>query len=464
MLTKQLTWLQAIELTPGGRRNQLIPTAVCGGLGLSHFVYALFTSPLKFPSFTFLTHLVSVQNMAQADFQMALFLSIIILFSVFAKAITHLFTLGYLPSPIFANLLPHEGVIPSSEDDFGIALLKLGTACLESSQFSGLRNELLAVQERQAAWVELSGARSEVVKASRPIEGGFGTEINDITVTQLEDPARESRYWRAYRGFWKVLTTRFIVLAWSALLSTPVGRRIYDLSGYIWNSRWWYGPRQWRFWRRQAWREPLRFSRRRAVRILQAYGERQRLLREAQAAETSTAMTTALEVREMSPVPLPWRQYLLGEEDIEDDEEDWQDDASSSSSASEAMTEAGLDPDMLRELVSPPDQESSEDAQAVLLAHLTNTSTPLTRRRYAAILSTPSRPSTPSRLDDIIADRRSVAVSRTDEWDDDRRRSCVVCTMEPRNTILWPCRCLALCNDCRESLAARLPARDHLCP
>lgn len=25
-------------------------------------------------------------------------------------------------------------------------------------------------------------------------------------------------------------------------------------------------------------------------------------------------------------------------------------------------------------------------------------------------------------------------------------------------------RCLALCNDCRESLAARLPAADHLCP
>ncbi|ORX38441.1 hypothetical protein BD324DRAFT_645064 [Kockovaella imperatae] len=459
----ELTWLQAIELTPGGRRNQLVPTAVCGGLGLGHFVFALWTSPLKFPSFTFLTHL------------MALFLSIIIISSVIVKAITHLFTLGYLPSPIFANLLPHEGVMPSLEDDFGIVLLKLGTACLEASQFSGLRNELIAVQERQGPWVELSTARSDVVKPLRNSDGGFGTEINDIAVAQIEDPAMESRYWRASRAFWKVLGSRLIVFACATLMSTPVGRKLYDWSVIAWDSRWWYGPRQWQFWRRQAWREPARFSRRRALRILQAYNDRNRQLRAAaRAAEdaaSSTAVTTALEgaLDDETPPPLPWRQYLMGQEIIEDDDEDdWQDDASSTSSSSEAMTEAGLEVDMLRDLVSPPDEDQSEDTQAVLLAHLTNSSTPLTRRRFAAIMASPTRSPTPSRLNDIIADRRHATVARNDDdndgWDDDRRRSCVVCTMEPRNTILWPCRCLALCNDCRESLAARLPARDHLCP
>ena len=54
----QLTWLQAIELSRTMRRNQIVPTGVCGVLGLSHFVYALSTSPLRVPSFTFLTHLV----------------------------------------------------------------------------------------------------------------------------------------------------------------------------------------------------------------------------------------------------------------------------------------------------------------------------------------------------------------------------------------------------------------------
>lgn len=57
---QQLTWLQAIEMSRTLRRNQIVPTGVCGILGLTHFVYALATSPLRVPSFTFLTHLVSL--------------------------------------------------------------------------------------------------------------------------------------------------------------------------------------------------------------------------------------------------------------------------------------------------------------------------------------------------------------------------------------------------------------------
>jgi len=36
------------------------------------------------------------------------------------------------------------------------------------------------------------------------------------------------------------------------------------------------------------------------------------------------------------------------------------------------------------------------------------------------------------------------------------RLLCVVCQCEPRGVILRPCRCLALCNDCREVLASRV--------
>lgn len=33
--------------------------------------------------------------------------------------------------------------------------------------------------------------------------------------------------------------------------------------------------------------------------------------------------------------------------------------------------------------------------------------------------------------------------------------SCAVCKVNERNTILWPCRCFALCEDCRISLGLR---------
>lgn len=68
----QLTWLQAIEMSTTLRRNQIVPTGVCGLMGLTHFVYALSTSPLRVPSFTFLTHLVSYrQNHSHSLFPLA---------------------------------------------------------------------------------------------------------------------------------------------------------------------------------------------------------------------------------------------------------------------------------------------------------------------------------------------------------------------------------------------------------
>ncbi|KAI3484953.1 hypothetical protein L1887_51844 [Cichorium endivia] len=106
----------------------------------------------------------------------------------------------------------------------------------------------------------------------------------------------------------------------------------------------------------------------------------------------------------------------------------------------------------------------SEAFNQLLLAHLTRSAAPLTRSRYTALL--------PRGHDDALsaalADRRappSGAVAR-----DDARRLCVVCCTEERNVICWPCRCLALCMDCREHLASQPPARTrgqphtHLCP
>ncbi|PWN47230.1 hypothetical protein IE53DRAFT_382280 [Violaceomyces palustris] len=44
-----------------------------------------------------------------------------------------------------------------------------------------------------------------------------------------------------------------------------------------------------------------------------------------------------------------------------------------------------------------------------------------------------------------------------EEFERERKRLCVVCCVEERNVICWPCRCLCLCMECREQLASRPP-------
>ncbi|RSH88835.1 hypothetical protein EHS25_003063 [Saitozyma podzolica] len=483
----ELTWLQALELSTTMRRNQLLPTAVCGGLGLAHFVYALTTAPLRFPSFTFLTHLL------------ALFLSIVVTFSILVKAITHIFTLGYIPTPLSSSLLPHEGSVPSIEDDFGVALLKLGTACLEATQYSGLRNELVGVEERHGPWVEIGANGSSVKQLQFGSAGGFGNEITQVDVSEPEDPGMESPYWREMRTFWQTFAQSVVLHAHNLVLSTPGGKRALEFSRDMWQRRWWYGPRRWNFWRREAWAEPPRFRQQAILRRIQAINERAAALRaeaERHGEDTATASSSAIESsgqsrsltrrsrsRQTTPAPLQYADYLRGEIELEDDEEEWLDheddhdgsvDASSSGWVSDGDGDGDGDgddadeditPSMYRDLLSEQAQ-ANPDLQPVLLAHLTSSSSsPLTRRGYRALLAPPGSQSAPFARDrevsrraeemhDIVLDQRAAMASRDkererDEWDDDRRRNCVVCTIEPRDTILWP---------------SRLAAKDHMCP
>jgi hypothetical protein len=41
---------------------------------------------------------------------------------------------------------------------------------------------------------------------------------------------------------------------------------------------------------------------------------------------------------------------------------------------------------------------------------------------------------------------------------------CVICTNGQRDIICWPCRCLAMCDNCREALASRSAPTTHRCP
>ncbi|ODN84548.1 hypothetical protein L202_00478 [Cryptococcus amylolentus CBS 6039] len=512
----ELTWLQTFELSRTMRSNVLLPTSVCGILGLGHFIYVLARAPLRFPSFTFLTHMVS----PSWSF-LALFLSVIIVFTAVLKAITLLFTVGKIPS--LGALFPHEGVVPQREDDFGVALLKIGTACIEATALTGLRNELAAVDEPRAPWVEIMTSGSDFHRAMlRGIDTpGFSTEITDIKVSEIEDPNSDaSPHSRALAKFVKTCRNAILSSAIALLLSTRFGRKALRVYKKAWRARWYYGPRSWRFWRRESWTEPPQYAELRRVRErLDENDQARRELRsmvtmldtckeQVKGDEAIRARATGANVRpggssverrgagksEM----MPYGQYLL--EDVEDEIEDdgeWTQQVEESDDESETASQAtnsewGEDDSgdeteveesrkgaIYRDLIITEledDDESHAELQPVLLAHLTSRNgTPLTRRQYSALFNNPTSPTRGGRGPEmsyegamsfrgVAAERREMMDGKRDEEEQETRMACVVCMVSTRDTILWPCRCLALCNDCRESLASRLTADDQMCP
>ncbi|GMK53709.1 hypothetical protein CspeluHIS016_0102950 [Cutaneotrichosporon spelunceum] len=462
----ELTWLQINELSPTLRRNQLVPTGVCGTLGLAAFTHSLWTQQLRFPSFSFLTHLL------------ALVLSVVIGCTLVVRAITLLFTHGYIPSPVLKNLLPHEGALPSIEDDIGVALLKLGIACLESTQFSGLRNELAPIKEAQPE-VRIFGDSVEMLGVKTG-NGGFDTRIDNIQAEELQDPNVENPYLEHISRFWAagVLLARNIF--WTTVLSTWVGRDLYRLTWRMYQGQWWYGPRQWTFWRRRAWDPPRRHTGTEPP-LLIAWALAKRRHRALERVRGLHVIPREPAIAEATALDWTYDQVLRGEVEVADDDDDWASDGSEVSAETESEgeeDEAALYRDLVRGKSQMEGSEGGDAIQPILLAHLTSTSSsPLTRRRYAQIMSASPASSAPARAlttatapnlnplaDAIVALQRETLDAQRDEYDEERRRLCVICMVQTRDVILWPCRCLLMCSDCRESLAARLSAKDHACP
>jgi hypothetical protein len=335
---------------------------------------------------------------------------------------------------------------------------------MEATQYSGLRNELVGIEERPGPILSLSTVGSEVSKSHLARNGGFNTEITNIQVPQLEDPHTRSAYYIELTAFWKALGNTLVGLLWSLVMATPVGRKAVQITVASWRRRWWYGPRQWTVWRRAAWAVPEQFRREPVtprqiweshVRAARARAEQgaapSGLRRRNVAGRHRDEDDTRSRLYSMSPAPSTsaYDDFLQGNvgSDDEDEQLDWEDGASDSDGTVTVMADDEEVPEHDSELYRDLMQDSAEpsnELQPVLLAHLTSSSSsPLTRRQYASILSsaTSSRSVAPSRLEEVVNDRRvAMAGRQPDEWDEERRKSCIVCMTEPRDTILWPCR------------------------
>lgn len=434
----------------------------------------------------------------------------VILSTVILRAITFIFSYGYIPS--LTSLLPHEGVIPDRRDDFGVTLLKIGTACIEATSLSGLRNELANIDKPEAPWVEITSDGSEFHHGllQHSPTPGFYTEISNIKVSEAEDSERLNPQWREVRAFARALFTAILSALIRFIMSTRVGRSMFRLGAKIWRARWWYGPRSWKFWRRDAWREPpenirarerARLRARASAIIEQISGSGQsshqlahtaNLHRTGYTRGTSTSVSlrdhggsTATIQRNRQPRREMWTyaDYLLKDVDgeIEDDEEWIQEmsddsdseqmsiaDANEEEEEEEDLFDEGMDVeeeemkqrgmlygDLVSQTTESDGRQSSDDFQPVLLAHLTSrTAAPLTRQRYTSLMTlyssdslhTPTLPSLVSMhnenvlgLRDVMHERRQ-AMKGYEEEDEETKRTCVVCMVSMRDTILWPCR------------------------
>ena len=162
----------------------------------------------------------------------------------------------------------------------------------------------------------------------------------------------------------------------------------------------------------------------------------------------------------------------------------------------EPGSDTTLDPATLARLLNPLDKEAREEAR-MLAVHLANPTRIITRSTYRRDLASErsklllagrssgrqapkvslfadthptqdgtNRPLTPAEeaeiLESLILSRRKIKQKPTttsalpaDESNNFHAEgpSCVVCQVNPRTIIAWPCRCLCVCEDCRVNLA-----------
>ncbi|KAG0213598.1 hypothetical protein BGX28_004015 [Mortierella sp. GBA30] len=124
----QLLTLQFLSLSSQGRNYRLIVTTFWGLLDLIHFAHAVYFRSSTYPSLQLLTRLPEVVVL------------LMVCISMILHALTYIVTGGNVRRQMF-----EPRAMPTMDEEYGLAVFKVGRACMEATRGVGLRNEVDAV-------------------------------------------------------------------------------------------------------------------------------------------------------------------------------------------------------------------------------------------------------------------------------------------------------------------------------
>lgn len=339
------------------------------------------------------------------------------LLAIGLNALTQLLLEGSVTRPLFGH---QATLLPKWDEDFATVILRLGTASLEATSVAGLGNEVGGVNVSNTTDVDKTHTEYGLVEINR-----FG--IISITNT-TEGRGRRKRLREGFANEIKHVKAGtaegelWIDAAWyRELVRFGVGlaRFVKGLGRLVWNGL----------------RGKIRVS---------------DLVPPASTAEEANiSQRRVVDESEESDGQDDYARFVRGENvsDDDDDEFDLSRVSRNASTGSTPSTPSEYDEGaetvgLYADLSS---AASTSTSAPLLLAHMTDTSSsPLTRRRYSHLVS--GGGSRSPETQGIFDDWSTLLGNRRVEDDDglgDTRRNCVICTVEPRQIICWPCRYVA---------------------
>ncbi|KAI9446566.1 hypothetical protein H4582DRAFT_1803674 [Lactarius indigo] len=422
----QLSMIHLIGVKQSWSNHRLIPTTICSMLTLIHFHSVLWLSPASYP----------LLNYVSCIFDSMLLLMILVAFSL------NILTQLLLEGSVTRLFVGHAAsLMPKWDEDFSSALLRLGIASLEATSVAGLGNEVSGITltensdavkyQVQYGEVEMNRAGvSSITHATEDHEGrrtrkeGLSNEIRHVKVgpSSQNDPMVDTTWFMECKRF------GYAVARFGLGCGRMIGRILRGQPVF---------PQP----------QP-------------PYTGQNLVVQSASASQEDETEDTTSAQQDI------YERFLSGEALSDDDEEfspssnlvPQHDDDNDSDTPDEEVDTLALYNDLSA-------TTSSSATASHLLAHMTNPEpSPLTRRRYRNLVSGQSDVADheQSAWEAFVDDKRGK-VSRQYPANESRR-NCVICTVEERQIICWPCRCLALCDDCRQNLASRLSASKHTCP